>query len=103
MRTPHELMLFVALAGVVVLMALWTIWRWRRGDRDPDPAARLVAVLALVALSWLLAFDRWAWIPRRYGAAVWVGLAGAAALLVADWVRERAARRARRDELQTPR
>jgi hypothetical protein len=104
MRTQNELMVFVALAGLVALSALWAAQRWRAGITTPDPAARTAAVLAMALLGGLVAFGRWGWIARAHGAWFWIPYAAAVTVFAADWVRERAVRRrARRDGLPTGR
>jgi dolichyl-phosphate-mannose--protein O-mannosyl transferase len=92
-RLPYELMLFVSLAGVVVLMAAWTLARWARGGRDTDPAARLLAAVALAVLGWMVGAGPWTWLGEQWGAWFWLPFAAAAALFVADTLRGRRPRR----------
>lgn len=83
-QLPYELMLFVSLAGVVVLMAAWILARWARGGRDADPAARLLAAAALGVLGWMVGAGPWTWFGKRWGAWFWGPFAAGLALFVAD-------------------
>jgi hypothetical protein len=83
-RLPYELMLFVSLAGVIVLMAAWTLAGWARGGRATDPAARLLAGVALGVLGWMVGTGPWAWLGKQWGSWFWLPYAAAVALFVAD-------------------
>jgi hypothetical protein len=82
-------MLFAMLAAAVALAAAWSAWRWRRGATGPDPAARLLATVAFGLLGAGVALGPWAWVTERYGPWFWGPFAGAAALFVGAWARER--------------
>jgi hypothetical protein len=101
-RDQNELMLFVMVAGAVALAALWSLSGWRQGRRDADPAARLLAVLAVALLGGLVGLGRWSWIGERHGARFWVPFAAAAALIAADWIRAARARRRPAPPTQAP-
>ncbi|HWC04741.1 MAG TPA: hypothetical protein VHF87_18475 [Methylomirabilota bacterium] len=92
-RLPYELMLFVGLAGVVVLMAAWTIARWTRGGRDADPAARLLAAVALGVLGWMVGAGRWTWLGQQWGVWFWLPFVASLALFLVDSLRVWRARR----------
>jgi hypothetical protein len=92
-RLPYELMLFVSLAGVVVLMAAWTLARWVRGGRDADPAARLLAAVALAALGWMVGAGPWTWLGQQCGVWFWLPFAACLALFLVDSLRVWPARR----------
>jgi hypothetical protein len=93
MRDQNELMVFVLVAGILVLAALWSLMRWSQLRRDVDPPAHFVAVLAFALLGGLVGLGRWSWIGERYGLGFWLPFAAAGALLVTNWIREVRARR----------
>ena len=92
-RLPYELMLFVSLAGVVVLMAAWTRARWARGGPDADPAARVLAAVAFGVLGWMVGAGPWTWLGHRWGVWFWLVFAASLALFLADSLRGWWARR----------
>lgn len=84
-------------AGIVVLAGLWAASRWRTGARQPDPAARVAALLGVGLLGAMAAVGPWSWISERYRLWFWLPFGAVVAVFVADWLRERAARRRQRD------
>ena len=91
--TPDELLVLVMVAGIVALAAAWSLARWRRGARDADPGARLLASVAIIALGWIMGASEWSRIGDQLGLWFWVPFAIAVALFAADWIREGIARR----------
>jgi hypothetical protein len=82
-------MVFVVLAGVVVLATLWTVARWRTGVHPADPAARVLAVLGLAGLGVMVGLGPWSWIGARHGLAFWGFFGVACVVFAADWRRQR--------------
>lgn len=95
MRTQNELMVFVMIAGVVALTTLWTAWRWRTGGVEPDPAARVLALLGIAFLGGAVGVGPWTWIREQYGLGFWIPFGGAVVLFAADWTREQVVTRRR--------